>query len=197
MSESRDDPELFWVDPHLRGVLPLESFHLSRSLARHIRQGTANGSFEVTLNRDFSGVLDGCADRPDTWINSEIRRLYLELHALAHAHSIEVWSGGTLTGGVYGVTLGRAFFGESMFSRATNASKTALAYLVVHLQRCGFTLFDTQFLTPHLAGLGAEEIPRAEYHRRLAKALQGIADFGAYSEAPSAASVLQRRTQTS
>ncbi len=193
MSESRDDPELFWVDPRMRGVLPLDDFHISKSLRKHIRRG----GFDVTLNRDFEGVLDGCADREDTWINDTIRRLYCELHAAGFAHSIEVWSDGALIGGAYGVSLGGAFFGESMFSRQVNASKVALAFLTTHLTRCGFTLLDTQFITDHLASLGAVEIPRAEYHRRLQAALDADADFLAYSDAPDTGSVLQRSTQTS
>lgn len=193
MSEHQDDPEIFWVDPKRRGVLPIQDFHISRSLAKRIRQG----GFSVSLNKDFEGVLDGCADREDTWINVEIRKLYIALHERSQAHSLEVWSdSGALIGGVYGVTLGAAFFGESMFSRATDASKIALAFLTRHLDRCGFELFDTQFLTPHLQSLGAEEISRADYHERLAKAVVKAADIQAYS-VPSAASVTQRRTQTS
>lgn len=193
MSEHRDDPEIFWVDPKRRGVFPIEDFHISRSLAKRIRKG----GFSVTLNRDFEAVLDGCADREDTWINAEIRNLYMALHLRSQAHSIEVWDkAGALIGGVYGVTLGAAFFGESMFSRATDASKIALAFLTTHLARTGFTLFDTQFLTPHLQSLGAQEISRDEYHLRLAKAVSNGADIRAYS-LPSAEAVVQRRTQTS
>ena len=149
MAESRDDDEIFWVDPRMRGVLPLEGFHISRSLARAMRRST----WTVRLNSDFVGVVDGCADRADTWINSEIYRLYKALHHIGHAHSVEIWDGVRLVGGVYGVTLGGAFFGESMFSRRTNASKMALAATVDHLVQTGFTLFDTQFLTPHLSSL--------------------------------------------
>lgn len=156
MSESRDDPQVFWVDPHLRGIMPLDQFHISRSLAKRIRQSP----FHITLNRDFAGVVRGCANRPETWINGTIFDLYTQLHQLGHAHSIEVWDGSALVGGVYGVTLGAAFFGESMFSTRTDTSKMALAYLVDHLQRCGFSLFDTQFITTHLASLGAVEIAR-------------------------------------
>lgn len=192
MSEHRDDPEIFWVDPKRRGIIPLDGFHMSRSLARRIRKG----GFQVTLNQDFEAVLDGCADREDTWINSEIRKLYIELHEHGHAHSLEVWAHDDLIGGVYGVSLGAAFFGESMFSRSTDASKIALAYLVTHLKRCGFTLFDAQFLTPHLATLGAVEITRAQYHEQLIEAVEKDADILAYS-LPSASAVVQRRTQTS
>lgn len=192
MSEHRDDPEIFWVDPRRRGVFPLEGFHISRSLAKAIRRE----DYHVTINRDFLGVVDGCADRDDTWINAEIRHLYNALHKRRQAHSLEVWREGDLIGGVYGVTLGAAFFGESMFSRARDASKIALAYLVDHLRRGGFRMFDTQFITPHLASLGAVEISRAEYHVLLRDAIEGNADF----ERPAVADaqgVLQRSTQTS
>ena len=192
MSEHRDDPEIFWVDPVLRGVIPLDGFHISRSLAKAIRRA----DYEVTFDADFEGVLRACADRTDTWISAEIHRLYMALHARGQAHSIEVWRAGRLIGGVYGVVLGRAFFGESMFSRERDASKIALAWLVDHLRRCGFVLFDTQFLTPHLASLGAIEIPRAAYRAALAEAIESEADF--YSVTPdSASALLQRSTQTS
>lgn len=176
MAESRDDPGVFWVDPQHRGVLPLNGFHISRSLARRMRRG----GYSVTLNTTFAGVVDACAAREETWINEEIRELYLELHQIGHAHSFEVWEDGQLAGGVYGVTLGAAFFGESMFSARTDGSKLALAHLVSHLKKCGFVLFDTQFLTPHLASLGAVEIPRSEYRSRLAEALACEADITAY-----------------
>ncbi|WP_058263195.1 leucyl/phenylalanyl-tRNA--protein transferase [Thalassovita gelatinovora] len=193
MSEGRDDPDIFWVDPKLRGVFPLDRFHISRSLARRLRRD----DYGVSVNADFEGVLRGCADREETWISDVIHDLYLQLHRLGRAHSLEVWMGGELVGGVYGVTLGRAFFGESMFSRRTDASKIALAYLVDRLKLAGFVLFDTQFITPHLASLGAIEIPRADYHRRLEKALLGAADFTAPQLPQSASEVLQRNTQTS
>ncbi len=192
MAEHRDDPEVFWVDPKRRGIFPLDGFRISRSLARRMRRG----GFEVTIDRDFAGVLDACADRAETWINAEIRQHYLDLHALKHAHSLEVWNGPDLIGGVYGVVVGAAFFGESMFSRQTDASKIALAYLVDRLRQAGFTLFDTQFLTAHLASLGAVEISRAEYHLRLEEAVNGSADFSG-PPIPSAQDVIQRNTQTS
>ncbi|WP_426031153.1 leucyl/phenylalanyl-tRNA--protein transferase [Cypionkella sp. TWP1-2-1b2] len=173
MAESRDNPEIHWVDPKRRGVFPLDGFHISRSLAKHI----LTAEYRVSVDEAFSEVVDGCADRPVTWINAEITGLYTALHRMGFAHSLEVWQGEALIGGVYGVTLGAAFFGESMFSRQTNASKTALAYLTHRLRAGGFQLFDTQFLTPHLASLGAVEIPRAEYQRRLAQAVQGQATF--------------------
>lgn len=192
MAEHRNDPDVFWVDPIRRGVFPLNGFHLSRSLARRMRRG----GYQVSIDRDFAGVLDGCADRAETWINPEIRASYLALHRLGHAHSLEIWQAGQLIGGVYGVVLGAAFFGESMFSRRTDASKIALAHLVDRLRQTGFALFDTQFLTAHLASLGAVEIPRAEYRRQLERALDGAADFAAVIE-QSPQGVIQRITQTS
>ena len=192
MAEHRDDPEIFWVDPRRRGVMPLNGFHIARSLARAMRRST----FHHTINRDFDGVVAGCADREDTWINAEITALYTALHHAGHAHSLEVWDGTALVGGVYGVTLGRAFFGESMFSRRTNASKMALAALVDRLRHASFTLFDTQFLTDHLASLGAQEISRAEYHAQLDVAKRGTARFDA-GGLVSFQDVLQRMTQMS
>ena len=192
MAEHRDDPEIIWVDPRRRGVFPLDGFHISRSLSRAMRRTR----FTITTNTAFNDVVTGCADRADTWINAEIFSLYAQLHALGHAHALEVWEDDMLVGGVYGVTLGRAFFGESMFSRRDNASKIALACLVDRLNRGGFTLFDTQFLTPHLASLGAQEITRAAYHARLEMALMKTADFTAPAAA-SAQDVVQRMTQMS
>lgn len=173
MSEGADDPEIFWVDPQLRGVFPLDKFHVSRSLARRIRRQEYN----VSVNQCFSDVVRACADRSETWINKELFTLYQQLHSYRHAHSIEVMDGDTLVGGVYGVSLNGAFFGESMFSRRTDASKIALTYLVARLKFGGFTLFDTQFQTEHLKSLGAEEISRAEYRARLTAALNIEADF--------------------
>ncbi len=192
MAESRDDPEVFWVDPRKRGILPLDGFHISRSLARAMRRS----DWTLTADADFEAVVEGCADRSDTWINPEIRRLYSALRRSGHAHSMEVWEGSALVGGVYGVVLGAAFFGESMFSRRTNASKMALAGCVDRLQRGGFRLFDTQFLTDHLASLGAVEITRAQYHTLLAAALEHSADFNAPPPA-TFQDVIQRKTQTS
>ncbi|MCM2560892.1 leucyl/phenylalanyl-tRNA--protein transferase [Lutimaribacter sp. EGI FJ00014] len=195
MAETRDDPNLFWVDPRRRGIMPLDGFKAARSLRRAVRRK----DYQVSLNRDFAGVVDGCADREETWISDRIRTLYLSLFDLGHAHSLELWdaSGQRLIGGVYGVTLGRAFFGESMFSRRRDASKIALLYLVDHLRRCGFALFDTQFLTAHLASLGGVEITRAEYRARLAEALEGDADITAHEVDRDPQAVLQRITQTS
>jgi leucyl/phenylalanyl-tRNA---protein transferase len=192
MAEHRDDPEVFWVDPKRRGVLPLDGFRISRSLARRMRRG----DYRVSMNEDFTGVVRGCADRADTWISIEISRHYSVLHEMGHAHSLEIWQGADLIGGVYGVVLGAAYFGESMFSRRTDASKIALAYLVDRLNQGGFTLFDTQFLTDHLASMGGIEITRAQYHRQLDRALTGSADFAAPS-IPSPQEVIQRNTQTS
>lgn len=180
MAQSRDDPEVGWYDPRRRGVFPLDGFHISRSLARAIRRG----DYRITINQDFAGVVTGCADREETWINADIFDIYLRLHRAGHAHSVELWAGDGLMGGVYGVTLGSAFFGESMFSRRTNASKIVLAWLIHRLRAGGFTLFDTQFLTPHLASLGAIEISRSEYRRQLAEAMQQSATFQPEGYAP-------------
>lgn len=192
MAESRTGEELHWVDPSLRGILPLDRFHISRSLRRRLLRD----AHEIRIDSGFSKIVAACADRPETWINEPLRRLYDALHMRGHAHSLGVWQEGTLTGGVFGVTLGRAFFGESMFSIRTDASKIALAYLVDRLLQAGFVLFDTQFLTPHLASLGAIEIPRADYHILLSEALEGSADF-ARPETPRPHSLVQRRTQMS
>jgi len=184
MAEGRDDPEIHWVDPRRRGILPLDGFHISRSLRRTILRS----GWRVTADTAFAATVESCADRDETWINDTIFTLYMALHHRGFAHSVEVWEGSSLIGGVYGVTLGTAFFGESMFSRRTDASKAALAWCVHRLNAGGFTLFDTQFLTPHLASLGGIEVPRGDYHRRLAVALQGQATFhpAGYSPSPSA-----------
>lgn len=173
MAQSREDPEIHWVDPRRRGVFPLEGFHISRSLRRSLLRP----DYTVSVDHNFADVVAGCADRPETWINPQISALYSALHDAGFAHSLEVWSGPDLIGGVYGVTLGGAFFGESMFSRRTDASKIALAWLVHRLRAGGFRLFDTQFLTPHLASLGAQEITRQTYHRLLGAALETQAKF--------------------
>lgn len=194
MSESRDDPEIFWVDPSLRGIIPLDGFHISRSLRRTILKG----DYRVSINEAFEGVVEGCADREDTWINATIFDLYRALHVAGFAHSLEVWNGAELAGGVYGVALQAAFFGESMFSRRRDASKIALAYLVDRLRMGAFSLLDTQFLTPHLASLGAIEIPRADYRRRLEAALEQEADFVTRpGPVPSPQDLIQRMTQMS
>lgn len=172
--------------------MPLDGFHISRSLRRAMQRST----WTVTINRDFEGVVDGCADREDTWINAEIRNLYTALHKGGHAHSLEIWEGSVLVGGVYGVVLGAAFFGESMFSRRTNASKIALACLVDRLNQGGFVLFDTQFITDHLSSLGAIEISRAQYHAQLAHARERQASFTT-APASNPQDVIQRITQMS
>jgi len=173
MAESRHSDRLYWLDPAMRGILPLdEGFHLPRRLRRTV----LSGRFTVTADRDFVGVIRGCAEpapgRTETWINAEIERLFTALHDRGAAHSIETWQDGRLVGGLYGVALGGAFFGESMFSRVTDASKVALVHLVARLRLGGFVLLDTQFLTEHLARFGGREIPKAEYKRRLALALE-------------------------
>lgn len=193
MSDSRDDPELYWVDPTDRGIFPLYGFHISRSLAKTIR----SERFSIRFNTDFDAVVEGCADRPETWINDTIFDLYRQLHDMKFCHSLEVYEGEVLVGGVYGLTLGTAFFGESMFSRRTDASKVALAYMVARLNKTGFTLFDTQFITPHLASLGAIEIPRASYHDMLDKALEYRADIEALTAPLTPQDVLQVSGQMS
>src|SRR5579884_2982758 len=177
MAESADDPELFWVDPTRRGIIPLDAFHVPRRLRRVLRQNR----FQVTCDTAFAEVMRGCAEasdkRPNTWINGEILRLYTALFARGNAHSVECWQGGDLAGGLYGVSLGAAFFGESMFSRAADASKVALVHLVARLKAGGYRLLDTQFLTPHLAQFGGVEISKSRYRRLLAEALAGSAAF--------------------
>jgi len=171
MASTRDAPDVFWVEPKKRGILPLDRFHLSRSLAKTIR----SNRFTVTADRAFSQVVARCAEatahRPDTWINPDIERAYAELHRRGYAHSVEAWQDGSLVGGLYGVRLGAAFFGESMFSRARDASKVALAHLVARLKVGGFRLLDCQFLTEHLASLGTIEVDRETYVALLDKAL--------------------------
>ncbi len=193
MAEGRASTELYWVDPSSRGILPLDGFHVSRSLAKRLRQG----DYRITINSDLDAVLDGCADRDETWINGTIRDLIRALFEDGHAHTLEVWRDGRIIGGVYGIALGAAFFGESMFSCDTDGSKIALAWLVDHLKRAGFTLFDTQFITPHLASLGALEIPRETYRARLAKALTVPASIHSVALETDPYAVVQRMTQTS
>src|SRR5919201_1792251 len=179
MAESAEDPALYWIEPEKRGIIPLDRFHVSSRLARTVR----SDRFTVTINRDFDGVLDGCAEpqpgRPRTWINARIRALYRKLYERRHCHSVEVYDGDTLVGGLYGVALGRAFFGESMFHRARDASKVALVHLVARLKAGGFRLLDTQFVSDHLRPFGAIEVPRRQYHKLLEAALAGEGDFAA------------------
>ena len=178
MAESADDPTLFWVEPEMRGVIPLDGFRIASRLARTVR----SDAFTVTVNTAFKAVIAGCAapqpGRDDTWINKRIRDLYVGLHELGHCHSVEVWQNDDLVGGLYGVSLGRAFFGESMFHRARDASKVALVHLVARLIAGGFELLDTQYVTEHLRSFGAVEIPRRRYRTLLDKAIAGEpADF--------------------
>jgi leucyl/phenylalanyl-tRNA---protein transferase len=179
MAESADDPALFWIEPEKRGVIPLDRFHVSTRLARTVR----SDRFTVTVDRDFDAVLEACAEpwpgRSRTWINGRIRALYRKLYERRHCHSLEVYEGDNLVGGLYGVTLGRAFFGESMFHRARDASKVALVHLVARLKAGGFRLLDTQFVTDHLRTFGAIEVPRRQYHKLLEGALTGEGDFAA------------------
>ena len=171
MSDARDDPDTFWIEPEFRAVMPLDGFRVSKSLAKTIRQDR----FLVTADTAFGQVIATCAqsqaDRRDTWINPDIEEAFCRLHRQGRAHSIECWSGDRLVGGLYGLALGRAFFGESMFSRETDASKVALAWLVARLKLGGFTLLDCQFMTEHLASLGAIEMTQAAYLKRLEAAL--------------------------
>src|SRR6476646_4379803 len=187
MAESADDNALYWIEPERRGILPLDHVHVPRRLARTIRAG----GFKVKIDNDFEAVIEGCAaprsGRRSTWINGRIRGLYRELFALGHCHTVEVWQDGVLTGGLYGVHLGRAFFGESMFSRERDASKIALVYLVARLKYGGFTLLDTQFVTGQLAKFGAIEVSRQEFQRCLEAALAGgLVAHGSTSSAGSA-----------
>jgi leucyl/phenylalanyl-tRNA--protein transferase len=171
MADSRTAAQLFWVEPRNRAIIPLDGFHVSRSLRRTIR----SDRFAVTCDKDFAAVIAACAEREETWINAELEHAMLALHGAGHAHSIEVWRDGALVGGLYGVKLGRAFFGESMFSTATDASKVALAWLVARMKVGNFTLLDCQFMTDHLASLGAISVPRDTYVALLAVALGGTA----------------------
>jgi leucyl/phenylalanyl-tRNA--protein transferase len=179
MAESADDNTLYWIEPELRGVIPLDAFRIASRLARTVR----SDRFTVTVNRDFDAVIAGCAapqpGRGRTWINTRIRNLYRKLHERGHCHSIEVYDGDMLVGGLYGVTLARAFFGESMFHIARDASKVALVHLVARLRAGGFQLLDTQFVTDHLKTFGAIEVSRRGYHKELEAALVGEADFAA------------------
>ena len=193
MAEDRNSSELFWVNPQERGVVPLDRFHISRSLARQLRKE----QHQIKINHDFDAVIAGCAARDDTWISADIQRAYRRLFEIGHVHTTEVYDGTRLVGGVYGVSIGAAYFGESMFSCTTSASKIALAYLVDRLRLAGFQLFDTQFITPHLASLGAIEISRDTYLAALSVALSQPADFTAPAVPPRALDIIQRNTQTS
>ena len=177
MAESASDPEVFWVRPETRGIIPLDGFHVPRSLGKTLRKAM----FEIRFNSDFAAVIDACAEqrdaRPSTWINAPIREAYIGLHAIGHAHCVEAWLGDSLAGGLYGVSLGRVFFGESMFSHHTDASKVCLVHLVQRLRERRFSLLDTQFTTEHLKRFGAVDVPRGRYEKMLAEALKGQATF--------------------
>jgi leucyl/phenylalanyl-tRNA--protein transferase len=179
MAESADDPALYWIEPDMRGIIPIDGFHIPARLARTVR----TTAFTVWVDRDFDAVIDGCAeakdDRARTWINGRIRQIYASLFAAGHCHSVEVYDGDALVGGLYGVSLGRAFFGESMFHRARDASKIALVHLVARLRAGGYRLLDTQYVTDHLKTFGAVEVAKRRYHRMLEEAIEGAADFAA------------------
>ena len=191
MAESADDPALYWIEPQARGILPLDGVHVGRRLARTVRQDV----FEVRVNSDFDAVIAGCGaakpGRTSTWINDKIRRLYRELFDDGHCHTVETWRGGHMTGGLYGVSLGGAFFGESMFSTETDASKVALVHLTARLIHGGFTLLDCQFLTDHLMQFGTIEIDQREFHKRLAPAIALRGDFLRLEPGTSGARVLK------
>jgi leucyl/phenylalanyl-tRNA--protein transferase len=197
MAERRDDPTLFWIEPEKRGILPLDGFHVSRRLRRTVRSGL----YEVRCDTVFTDVVRSCAapgrNRDDTWINDEIVALYGDLHELGRAHCVETWQDGELVGGLYGVSLGAAFFGESMFSRARDASKVALVHLVARLIKSGYTLLDTQFVTDHLTQFGVVELPRAGYRQILSDALDTSATFDPELSQSELDAFLQSITQTS
>ncbi len=190
MSESADDPTIFWVEPERRGIIPLRALHISSRLARTVR----SDAYRVTVNTALKQTIAGCAEpqpgRDDTWINKRIRDLYIGLHGIGHCHSVEAWDGDELVGGLYGVSLGRAFFGESMFHRARDASKVALVHLVARLIAGSFVLLDTQFVTDHLRSLGAVEVSRQKYRAMLDDAVDGEADFFALPREISGADAL-------
>ena len=194
MAQSKAPGDVHWIEPRFRGVVPLERFHVSRSLAKTIRQG----GYELRVDSAFRDVMLACADRPESWINPDILQAYCGLHAIGAAHSLEVWRDGALTGGLYGVRIGGAFFGESMFSRAPGESKIAMVHLAARLKAGGFRLLDTQFITDHLATFGAEEISRDAFQARLTDALEVNARFYPFEDAAlSGAEIVQLATQTS
>ena len=195
MAESAEDPALFWIDPEHRGIIPLDAFHVPARLARTVRATR----FRCLCDRDFSAVIEGCAEpgpkRARTWINAPIRKLYRGLFELGHCHTVEVYDGDVLVGGLYGVSLGRAFFGESMFHRARDASKIALVHLVARLRLGGFALLDTQFLTDHLKVFGAAEVSQERYGKLLAKAIREQADMSVFRRTLSGADAVQLATE--
>ena len=193
MAESAIDKNIFWVDPKYRGIMPLNQFHVSKSLSKEILKL----NYQVSVNTRFEEIIKMCAERPETWINQDILTNYCLLHQNGHAHCLEIWSNKKLIGGIYGVSIGAAFFGESMFSKKNNASKIALAYLVDRLKKTGFKLFDIQFLTPHLASLGAIEITKVKYRTLLCRAVEEFANFNASDYSPDVSAIAQRRAQIS
>jgi len=197
MAESADDPSLYWIEPEARGIIPLNHFHVPRRLVRTIR----HREFEIRIDTDFEAVISGCAaaapGRRKTWINARIRKLYGDLFRLGHCHTVETWQDGKLVGGLYGVSLGAAFFGESMFSRARDASKVALVYLVARLKAGGYRLLDTQFTTDHLKQFGAVDVDRRQYHHLLETAIAREADFYRLAGGATVEDVLQSVSQTS
>jgi leucyl/phenylalanyl-tRNA--protein transferase len=197
MAESADDPGLFWIEPEARGIIPLNRFHVPRRLAKTVR----SGAFDIRIDHDFEAVIAGCAGnapgRHKTWINARIRRLYTELYELGHCHTVEAWHEGELVGGLYGVRLGAAFFGESMFSNVRDASKVALVHLVARLKVGGFRLLDTQFTTDHLRQFGAIDVDRRQYHLLLERAIEEDADFYRLGGGATVDEVLQSVSQTS
>ena len=197
MAESQDDPELYWIDPETRGILPLDGFHIPKRLRRTLK----TSPFTIKIDTSFEAVIKMCAahapDRPSTWINAQVLDIYGQLFEQGHCHTVETWLDGELVGGLYGIRLRGAFFGESMFSRQTDASKIALVYLIARLNHGGFTLLDTQFVTEHLARFGTIEIERADYHNRLATALETKADFYSLALEADVDEVLQLVSHTS
>ena len=197
MSESYDDPNIYWINPKKRGVIPIDTFKISKSLKKEIKKN----KFKIKVNENFRKVIENCArktkDRPTTWINKEIIELYTSLHKIGHAHSVEAWLGNKLVGGLYGVSMGSAFFGESMFSTVSNASKVCLVYLIANLKIKNFNLLDTQFINPYLKNLGAIEISREKYLKLLSKSLNKNANFNKKITQSSIYDILQSMTQTS
>ena len=193
MADNANATDVYWVDPRKRGILPLNGFHLSRSLRKRLLRA----DYRVRIDTSFDAVLDACADRAETWINPTIRQLFVDLNRMGHAHSIEVWRDEEMIGGLYGLRLGAAFFGESMFTRRRDGSKIALAWLVARLRAGEFTLLDTQFTTPHLESLGARAVPRAHYHELLERALSRRGNFYSLPADASAEMVVQLITQRS
>ena len=197
MSESFDDPNIYWINPKKRGVIPINDFKISKNLKKEIKKK----KFLITINKNFNAVIKNCAkktkNRPSTWINKEIIKLYSNLHKIGHAHSIEAWQKNRLVGGLYGVSLGSAFFGESMFSIVSNSSKVCLVYLLANLKIKGFRLLDTQFINPHLKKLGAIEISRKKYLKMLGNSLKKNANFNKKVSQSSIYDIIQSMTQTS